>query len=204
MKIIKYLLMFFIVMTGCRSQKTMSVEDSKVNTLVDDSFIYLNGPYVKLPDSISRSISATIITSKEVLGGDAPFTSKNIFGYRKGNIQNGKQEGKWVTYKFHEYDSLKYSRLKRYLGREEYFKNGLRDGIYKIYDKKGKTIYSTYFNKGDGIEKDFYDNGQLYYEIKTTNGYFTDTLKLYNKNGQLIQKLLYKNDSLVFKKDYYQ
>ena len=60
------------------------------------------------------------------------------------------------------------------------------------------------FKKGDGIEKDFYDNGQLYYEIKTTNGYFTDTLKLYNKNGQLIQKLLYKNDSLVFKKDYYQ
>jgi len=202
MKITRYLLIFLIAIMGCHSQNAMSGEDSKVTTLVEESFIYLNGPYVNLPDSISRSVLTTIITSKEILGGDAPFASRNIFGYRTGKIQNGKQEGKWETYKFHEYDSLGYSRSKRYLGREEYFKNGLRDGIYKIYNKNGKIVYSAYFEKGNGVEKDFYDDGQLYYQIKTKDGYFTDTLKLYKKNGQLMQNLLYKKDSLIFKKDY--
>lgn len=95
-----------------------------------------------------------------------------------------------------------YPRSKNYLAREEYFKNVLRDSIYRIYDKDGKVIYSTSFKNGTGIEKDFYDNGQLYYEIKAQDGYFTDTLKLYRKNGQLMQKLLYKKDSLIFNNDY--
>ena len=202
MKIIKSLLFFSIVMIGCHSQKIFYGEPANSTTLVEDSYIYLNGSYVQLLDSVSDRISETIITSKKVIGGDAPFTYRNIFGYRKGYIKNGKQEGKWETYKYHDYDSLGYSRSKRYLGREEYFRNGLRDSIYKIYDKDGKIIYSTYFKKGNGIEKDFYDNGQLYYEIKTKDGYFTDTLKLYKESGQLMQKLFYKKDSLVFKKDY--
>ena len=202
MKIIKSLLFFSTVMIGCHSQKIFYGEPANSTTLVEDSYIYLNGPYVQLPDSVSDRISETIITSKKVIESDAPFTYRNIFGYRKGYILNGKQEGKWETYKYNDYDSLGYSRSKRYLGREEYFKNGLRDSVFKIYDKEGKIIYTTNFKKGNGIEKDFYDNGQLYYEIETQDGYFKDTLRLYKQNGQLMQKLFYKKDSLIFKKNY--
>lgn len=74
----------------------------------------------------------------------------------------------------------------------------MRDSIYKIYNKEGKIVYSTTFKNGNGLEKDFYDNGQLYYEIKTQNGYFTDTLKLYTPQGKLMEKLLYKKDSLIY------
>lgn len=130
------------------------------------------------------------------------FKIKDLQGYRKGYFKNGKQNGKWTSDRYSYYDSLGYTRSKNYLAREEYFKNGLRDSIYKIYNKDGKTLYSTYFKNGNGIEKDFYDNGQLYYEIKIQNGYFTDTLRLYRENGQLMQQLLYRKDSLVFKKDY--
>lgn len=203
MKTIKYLLLFFsIVMIGCHSQKIFYGEPDNSTTLVEDSYIYQNGPYVQLLDYVSDRISETIITSKELRSGDIPGVIRNIFGYRDGYIENGKQEGKWETYKYHKYDSLGYSRSKRYLGREEYFRKGLRDSIYKIYNKDGKIIYSTYFKNGNGIEKDFYDNGQLYYEIKTQNGYFTDTLRLYHENGRLAAKLLYDKDSLIFKKEY--
>ena len=45
-----------------------------------------------------------------------------------------------------------------------------------------------------------HENGKLYYEIATKDGYFVDTLKLYNDKGALIEKLLYKKDSLVYRK----
>lgn len=130
------------------------------------------------------------------------YPLRDLDGYRKGYFKNGKQNGRWISDRYYHYDSLGYFHSKNYLAREEYFKNGLRDSIYTIYDKDGKIVYSTYFKNGDGIEKDFYDNGQLYYEIKTHNGYFMDTLRLYKRNGQLMRKLLYAKDSLVFEKSY--
>lgn len=130
------------------------------------------------------------------------FKINDLSGYRKGYFKDGKQNGRWTSERYYHYDSLGYSKTKDYLAREEYFKNGLRDSIYKIYNKNGKVIYSTYFKNGTGLEKDFYDNGQLYYEIKTQNGYFSDTLKLYDPQGKIMKKLFYKKDSLVFEKKY--
>lgn len=130
------------------------------------------------------------------------YPLKDLDGYRKGYFKNGKQNGKWISDRYYHYDSLGYSRSKKYLAREEYFKNGLRDSIYKIYDKDGKIIYSSHFKNGNGIEKDFYNNGQLYYEITTQNGYFTDTLRLFHDNGRLAAKLFFKRDSLLFKEYY--
>jgi antitoxin component YwqK of YwqJK toxin-antitoxin module len=138
------------------------------------------------------------VDTNTCIGSSYGYPLKDLDGYRKGYFKNGKQNGKWVSDRCYHYDSLGYSRSKRYLAREEYFKNGLRDSIYKIYDKEGKIIYSTYFKNGNGIEKDFHDNSQLYYEIKTENGYFTDTLKLYNAKGELMEKRLYKKDSLDY------
>jgi antitoxin component YwqK of YwqJK toxin-antitoxin module len=129
------------------------------------------------------------------------FKIKDLQGYRKGYFKDGMQSGKWTSDRYFFYDSLGYSRSKDYLAREEYFKNGLRDSIYKIYNKEGKIIYSTFFKNGSGKEKDFYENGNLYYEIELRNGFFSDTLKLYNDKGKLKEELFYNKDSLVFRKN---
>lgn len=113
---------------------------------------------------------------------------------------SGVQHGKWKSNRYFYSDSLGNKVIKNYIFREEYFKSGLRDSIYKIYDKNGKMIYSTNFKNGTGLEKDFHENGKLYYEIETKDGYFVDTLKLYNAKGALIEKLLYKKDSLIYHK----
>ena len=121
---------------------------------------------------------------------------------RNGYFNKGKQNGKWLATTFFIPSGLGTDKAIRYMCREEYFKDGLRDSIYKIYDRNGKIIYSTYFKNGTGLEKDFHENGKLYYEIGTKDGYFVDTLKLYNAKGALIEKLLYKKDSLVYHKFY--
>ncbi|TPG41978.1 hypothetical protein [Flavobacterium pectinovorum] len=120
------------------------------------------------------------------------------FGSREGEFRNGVQHGLWECKRSYYLDSLGHHIYKNYKFREEYFKNGLRDSIYKIYNKDGKVIYSTYFKDGNGIEKDFHENGALYYEIETKGGYFTDTLHLYNKEGKKFEKRLYQKDVLVY------
>jgi len=120
------------------------------------------------------------------------------FGTREGKFKNGVQHGLWECERSYHFDSLGYRIYKRYRFREEYFKNGLRDSIFKIYNKEGDIIYATLFNKGTGIEKDFHENGKLYYEIETKEGQFTDTLKLYDKDGDLSEKRLYKEGVLLY------
>ncbi|MFB9110533.1 hypothetical protein [Flavobacterium gyeonganense] len=41
---------------------------------------------------------------------------------------------------------------------------------------------------GTGLWKEVHSNGTIYFEIETKDGYFTDTLKLYNDKGRLIEK----------------
>jgi antitoxin component YwqK of YwqJK toxin-antitoxin module len=120
--------------------------------------------------------------------------------YRDGYFKNSKQDGKWTAETFFIPPKAGSDKAIDYICREEYFKNGLRDSIYKIYNKEGKVVYSTYFKNGNGVEKDFHNNGILHYEIATKDGYFTDTLKLYNDECKLKEKLLYKKDSLVYHK----
>jgi antitoxin component YwqK of YwqJK toxin-antitoxin module len=122
----------------------------------------------------------------------------NRYLSRSGYFKNGKLDGKWTAETLFTPIHAGTDKTIRYILREEYFKNGLRDSIYKIYNKEGKVVYSTYFKNGNGIEKDFHNNGKLHYEIATKDGYFTDTLKLYNDEGKLKEKFLYKKDSLVY------
>ena len=119
----------------------------------------------------------------------------NKMGIRIGFIsRNGVKEGYfWSAIQGKENDET-ISRV-----REEYFKKGLRDSIFKQFDRDGKIIYETTFKMGTGLWKEFHGNGKIYFEAYTKDGYFTDTLKLYNDKGALIEKRLYKKDSLVFK-----
>ncbi|MEO8237645.1 MAG: hypothetical protein ABI576_06010 [Flavobacterium sp.] len=204
MKIIKlYLFIIMLsVINNCGTQKVINGEDTApVNILVNNAKLYENQMYFNSSKEPLSIILQTVVIDTKTVGGDNPFEKKIIYGYREGYCKEGKQEGKWIATRFYDYDSLGYSKTKKHLIREEYFKNGLRDSIYKIYNKEGKIIFSTYFKNGTGLEKDFHENGKLYYEIATKDGYFTDTLKLYNVKGELAEKRLYKKDSLIFKEN---
>lgn len=120
---------------------------------------------------------------------------------REGKILNGFKEGLWVSAIFN-YDTIKKNKEVERLFTREYFKHGLRDSIFKQYDANGKVIYETMFKKGTGLWKEFHANGKLYFEAYTKGGYFTDTLKLYNNKGELAEEKLYKNDSLIYHKQF--
>lgn len=106
------------------------------------------------------------------------------FRYRDGKVIKGKQEGEWIT-------KDKSLENKNYICRIENFKNGIREGVYLIFNKEGDTLYSTTFVNGKGVEKDYYPNGQLYYHGTKDAGYFTDTLTIYRPDGLLLRKTLY-------------
>lgn len=93
--------MFTIFFFGDRmshSQKNISQEASQKN-IISESYIYLNGPYLKYSIE-SASVSQTIITSKKTTGGDNPFESATVLGYRKGNVENTnrKENGKHLDF----------------------------------------------------------------------------------------------------------
>jgi antitoxin component YwqK of YwqJK toxin-antitoxin module len=202
-KILTLILYFFTI--NCKTYVNIPpIPLPEIGGMIDDNaYIYINNYYYKekASDKNIYSLSQGIILYKSFLHNGGDYLGRQYYDYlgnRDGFVQNGRQIGKWISKRSFEYDSLGIKKSKDYVAREEYFKNGLHDSIYKIYDKDGKTIYSTFFKNGTGIEKDFHKNGKLYYEIATKDGYFTDTLKLYNYKGRLQEKLLYKKDSLVY------
>jgi antitoxin component YwqK of YwqJK toxin-antitoxin module len=117
--------------------------------------------------------------------------------HRVGKIVNGYKEGKWISGDagFDENENVV---QKANIWREEYFKKGLRDSVFRQFDKNHKMIYETNFKSGTGLWKEFHTNGKLYFEIATQDGYFRDTLKLHSDTGIVFQKRLYKKDVLVY------
>ena len=118
-------------------------------------------------------------------------------GVRFGKIIDGYKEGKWLSGDA-DFDSSGNVYAKGGIWREEYFKHGLRDSVYRRFDGNGKVIYETTFKNGTGLWKEFHSNGTLYFEIYTKDGYFTDTLRLYDDKGKIVGKRLYIKDSLVY------
>ena len=117
-------------------------------------------------------------------------------GVRYGKIVENK-EGKWLTGDagFDENNNV-YAKGK--ITKEEYFKKGLRDSVFKCFGKDGKVLYQTRFKMGTGLWKEFHNNDKIYFEAYTKNGYFNDTLKLNNDKGELFEKRFYKKDTLVY------
>lgn len=181
---IYYGVLFLILIIGCKSQKPYAkgcLEDNQ-------AYIYLNGPYLNYKEQ-DIDVTQQFILRKEQY-------KPNIYGgIRHGKLQNSRQTGKWIAKRGY-IDSLFSHKFHIY--REEFFKDGLQDSTYTIYAPNGEILYRTIFNKGIGVEKDYYDNGQLYYEVAKKDGYFTDTLKLYDKEGYLMEKLFYMKDSLIY------
>jgi len=203
MKIIKYLL-FFCLFVSCKTKNTSLDIDNTSSAYIGKAKIYLNNHYFEC-NSCQEYLPVyqpLLLYKTPQNHGDYISELDKYIGERTGQLVDGKQSGQWISRRDFNYDSLSYSKKRKYIYREEYFKKGLRDSIYKIYNKEGKIIYSTYFKNGNGLEKDFHENGKLYYEMQIKDGYFTDTLRIYNDNGNLAEKLLYIKDSLVYQKKF--
>jgi len=196
-------LIFLLLFIGCKTQYPVinTPDEGGVAAIDEDVRIYLNGPYFhegKYITGVYQRIRAYNYGKSAVIDYWNPRGTS--MGVRDGDVLDGKQTGKWLSYKYSYRDSTDRYISKEYIYREENFKNGLHDGFFGLFNHNGDTIYSTYFKNGTGIEKCYYDNGQLYYEIAKKDGYFTDTLKLYNEKGQLAEKLYFIKDSLVYQK----
>lgn len=121
--------------------------------------------------------------------------------WREGKIINGYKEGIWISATY-LYDTINNTKKIDKLFKEEHFKKGLRDSIFRQFDSDGKIIYETTFKMGTGLWKEFHYNGKLYFEAQTQDGYFNDTLKLYDFRGRLQGLRFYKKDSLFYSKDF--
>ncbi|MFB9078767.1 toxin-antitoxin system YwqK family antitoxin [Flavobacterium procerum] len=155
--------------------------DIKENNRALLSITISSGNYVYLdfPNEDSAKNDDTYLLQESFFDGEP----------RIGKIIDGFKEGKWLSDNVCE---------KGQIGKEEYFKHGLRDSIFKQFDRNGKIIYETTFKNGTGLWKEFHSNGKLYFEIYSEEGFFTDTLRLYNKEGKIFEKRLYQNDTLVY------
>jgi antitoxin component YwqK of YwqJK toxin-antitoxin module len=166
--------------------KKAAQENLDADTIRATSYLAYNYSFIDFPFEDTASFSH-VVTDYDDQFADG--------GRRWGYIVDGFKEGKWVR-GVRRLDSLG-NFVTIHVHREEYFKHGLRDSIFKIFDKDGQFVYSTYFKMGTGVLREYHDNGQLYYQVGTQAGYFTDTLRLYTEQGVLYEKLFYKKDSLV-------
>ena len=187
---LRFFIFFLAFASGCKT-KTMFIAEDFEEGYIHEHFarVYINSPYYFKDTNLEKlTVTQDLILNKytDKIDRYLDFQDREYFGKRRGRIVGGKQFGLWQ------------SKRDGYVFREEYFKMGLRDSIYRIYNEAGDTLYSTYFNMGTGIEKDFHPNGQLYYEVETKDGYFTDILKIYDKKGFLTEVLLFEKDSVAF------
>jgi hypothetical protein len=137
----------------------------------------------------------SILLEEEFSGG--------FFFPREGKISNeGFKEGKFVSANT-DYDTITHQKKIIKLRKIEYFKKGLRDSIFQQFDYyTGKIIYETIFKNGTGLWKEFHYNGKPYFEAYTKDGYFIDTLRLYDYRSRLQGVRLYKKDSLIYSRDF--
>ncbi|MFC5978023.1 toxin-antitoxin system YwqK family antitoxin [Flavobacterium salmonis] len=185
----KSYVIIFLVLASCsffkkRTTSTEIFEEIKCLTISNNINNFL---YNDFPD-------------RDRNNGGCDIKDDFVDGYcdRFGTISNeGYKDGFFVT-GIHHYDTIKNIKVFDRIFKEEYFKHGLRDSIFKQYDINGKIIYETMFKMGTGLWKEFHANGKTYFEAYTQDGYFTDTLKLYNREGVNFEKRFYQKDTLVY------
>lgn len=187
-KLLGFLLAMYIFFIGCKSYTQKTLDPIKGTTQV---LMYINTKYDSdfppIVEVDNKGFGTSLIEERFKEGG-------RRFG--KTGIDDSK-EGKWLRGDV-DFDESGNVYAKGKIWQEEYFKNGLRDSIYRCFDSNGKIIYETTFKKGTGHWKEFHSNGQLYFDIYTRDGYFTDTLKIHDDKGRIVGKRLYIKDSLVY------
>ncbi|MFH6956766.1 toxin-antitoxin system YwqK family antitoxin [Flavobacterium aquidurense] len=179
---ISFYLIIIIIFTSCIFKRTVPFKESpKGMAVINGSYEYTDFPNEDTPD----------------YGELSYIENFEEGGERYGKIIDGYKEGKWLSGDA-DFDTLGNVYAKGKIYKEEYFKHGLRDSIFRQFDNDGKVIYETTFKMGTGLWKEFYGNGKIHFEANTKDGYFTDTLYLHNEEDEIFEKRLYKKDLLVY------
>ncbi len=98
----------------------------------------------------------------------------------KGNFIDGKKEGKWI---YNVGDQKE----------ERYYKDGLKDGLWKYFYSNKKLKFEGYFmqDEAQGIHKHFYENGKLKQEGKYMMGKPHGAWKSYSPEGMIEVSISY-------------
>ena len=102
----------------------------------------------------------------------------------KGTMVGKQRVGKWLYY-FTDGTILS----------EEYYKNGLLEGDFKIYYKNGKLTEHTMYKNGlkHGFSKKYSDEGVLIEEVMYVRGKENGLAKYFELNGNLKETGVYEN-----------
>ncbi len=99
----------------------------------------------------------------------------------EGWFSKGLKNGQWVF--------LNYSFAKT----EEYYKNGIRDGLYTVNTENDSILYQTTFINGTGVEKIYRKDGSLYHIKHFKNGIqdYTKPYTIYYDSNKIAAKTDY-------------
>ena len=130
-----------------------------------------------------------------------------IVTYKKGFVNSrevinrydaqGKKHGYWKEF-YANFD----------LKSEMYYKHGLRNGFYKLYDEKGNLLKITKYvddveqvlspeTKPLQMQHEYYPNGRVKREASFRDGKREGTWREFDENGNVISSQIYKNGKLV-------
>tara|TARA_B110000977_G_scaffold136419_1_gene173313 strand:+ start:899 stop:1990 length:1092 start_codon:yes stop_codon:yes gene_type:complete len=122
------------------------------------------------------------------------YTGAESSHYHSGQVQSwmpykeGKRDGLWKTY--YENGQLEY---------QKNYKDGKLDGLYETYFEDGRLRYKAYHKNDelDGIVMQ-YNGAGLLWEKKNYKDGKLDGLYEYYKNGEISQRINYKNNTPYF------
>lgn len=114
----------------------------------------------------------------------------------------GRKNGFWVEFYEGEQDSI---RLKRLQGR---YRNDLKNGYFREYDKKGELLSATKYINGEivqnaeelqsvDIKRDFHSNAKVHWEKTYWNGKEHGVWKEFNDTGAIVHSKVYEKGILL-------
>jgi len=128
--------------------------------------------------------------------------------YKKGKVLRQDKPGK--TEKITRYHDN--GRIKA----QGYFKNGKKDGVWKLYSSKGKNLKSVTYANGliirdegssrkdsskpiqEGVHLTYHDNGRIHISGTYQNSEKTGEWREYNQRGNVIAISIYSEGNLIF------
>ena len=81
-------------------------------------------------------------------------------------------------------------------------REGLRHGVCKQWNEKGKLLGSYEMNMGTGVSKRWHSNGNLKFEANLVNEIFNGRVRLWLESGKLDKETFHVNNREVSKKEY--
>lgn len=153
---------------------------------------------IPIKDGYEHGISPVYDTTSRLI---------EIITYKKGFLntrevlnrydKQGRKHGYWKEF----YDNFA-------LKSEIYYKHGLRDGYYKLYDEKGNLKRITkYVNDVEQViesetkplqmQHEYYPNGRVKREASFRGGKREGTWREFDENGNVISSQIYQNGRLV-------